>query len=129
MKKTQKKKDIDLKKMDKAFKKIKRKLEKDPQWRAWMDSGGPQFLEKAAKELDKVKPSLDEMFLDVVEAGWVLESPGGNFAFLAKKKKDIITALWKLTQIVRGNYQEGVGLTQKSGREKQRKKWSKSLDG
>lgn len=123
-----KKKDVDLEKIDKAFKKLQKKLEKDPQWQAWMDSGGPQFLEKAAKELDKVKPSLEEMLLDVVEAGWVLESPGGNFAFLAKKKEDIITALWKLTQIVRGNYQEEAGSAQKSGREKQ-KKWSKSLDG
>lgn len=123
-----KKKNLDLKKLDKAFTKLRKKLERDPQWQAWMDSGGPQFLERAAKELDEVKPSLDEMLLDVVEAGWVLESPGGNFAFLAKKKEDIITALWKLTQIIRGNYQEEVGLVQKSGREKQ-KKWSKSLDG
>lgn len=123
-----KKKNLDLKKLDKAFTKLRKKLERDPQWQAWMDSGGPQFLERAAKELDEVKPSLDEMLLDVVEAGWVLESTGGNFAFLAKKKEDIITALWKLTQIVRGNYQEEARPAQESGRRKQ-KKWSKSLDG
>ena len=128
MKKPPKKRDIDPKKMDKSFEKLKRKLEKDPMWQAWMDSGGPEFIEKASRELEKIKPSLDEMLLDIVEAGWILESPGGDFGFLAKKKKDIITALWKLTQIVKGNYKEGVGLVRKCGR-KGRKKWPRSLDG
>lgn len=128
MKKPLEKKGVDFKKMDQAFKKLRKKLEKDPMWQSWMDSGGPEFLEKASKELDKVKPSLEEMLLDVVEAGWVLESPGGDFSFLAQKKEDIITALWKLTQIVKGNYQEGTGLGQES-RKRRRKKWSKPLDG
>jgi len=123
-----KKKDLDIEKMDKAFKKLQKKLEKDPMWQAWMESGGPQFLERAARELDKVKPSFKEMLLDVVEAGWVLESPGGDFSFLAKKKKDVITALWKLTQIVKGNYQEGIGLVRKRGR-RGREKWPKQFDG
>lgn len=123
-----KKKNLDLKKLDKAFTKLRKKLEKDPMWQAWMESGGPEFIEKAAGELEKVKPSLDEMLLDIVEAGWVLESPGGDFGFLAKKKKDIITALWKLTQIVKGNYREGVGLVQKDGMRGQ-KTWPELLDG
>lgn len=107
------KKDPNLKKVEKAFRKLQRKLEKDPKWRAWVESGGPEFLERAGRELDKVKPSLKEMILDIVETGWVLESPFGDFAFLAKKKKDIITAFWKLSQIVRGNYQEGKGLVRR----------------
>ena len=123
-----KKKDLDLEELDKVFAKLRKELEKDPEWRAWVKSGGPRWMKKVSEALERVKPSQEEMLLDIVEAGWVLESPGGDFSFLIKRKKDVITALWKLTQIVKGNYRGGGGFVKKRGR-RGRGKWPKLLDG
>lgn len=107
-------------KIDKALKRLEKELEDDPLWQEWVGSGGPEFLERAAKELDEIKPSLEEMLLDLVEAGWRLENPDGDFGLLAKKKKDVITALWKLTQVIQGHFKSD---------QVEKKEWRKRLDG
>lgn len=113
-------KETRLKRIDQVFKKIGKTLKEDPAWQEWVDSRGPEFLAKASQDLDEVKPPLEEMLLDVVEAGWMLENPDGDFSFLAKQKEDVITALWKVTQIIKERFKD----EQVEGKE-----WRKRLDG
>lgn len=117
-KKTQK--ETRLKRIDQVFKKIGKTLKEDPVWQEWVDSGGPEFFTKASQDLDEIKPSLEEMLLDVVEAGWILENPDGDFSLLVKQKKDVITALWKVTQIIKERFKD---------EQAESKEWRKQLDG
>lgn len=96
-----KKKKLDIKKMDRAFARLREKLEKDPEWRAWMESGGPAWIEKAANALERIKPSQEEMLLDLVEADLKIEPVFGNPEILVKKKDEVISALWKLLKITK----------------------------
>lgn len=122
------KKEVRLEKIDQAFKKIGQVLGKDPAWREWIEAGGPEFLDMVSEELEEIKPSLEEMLLDLVEAGWVLENPDGDFNLLAKRKKDVVTALWKLTQMIKGYHRERGDLVGEDGRAEE-EGWPKRLDG
>lgn len=114
------KKETRLKRIDRAFKKIGKTLEENPVWQEWVASRGLEFFTRASQELDEITPPLEEMLLDVVEAGWRLENPDGDFSILAEKKEDVIAALWKVTQIIKERFKD---------EQVESKRWQKRLDG
>jgi hypothetical protein len=95
------KKDQDLVKLDKAFIKLRRKSERNPNWWSWMESREGAWIERALRALERVKPSQEEMLLDIVEADLKVEYGLGDPEVLVKKKDKVISALWKLLKITK----------------------------
>lgn len=93
--------DPELKKLDKALEVLKEKFEKNHKWRAWREGVGSAWIERALKALEVVKPTQEEMRMDIVEADLRVEYGLSEPEILVEQKEEVISALWKLLQIAK----------------------------
>lgn len=93
---------MNSKKPDKLFIKFKKKIEQNPQWWAWVEKKeGTAWIERVSKALERIRPSYEEMLMDIVEANLEVEFGFDGFEVLAEQKEEVIAALWKMLQITK----------------------------